>query len=66
MRDVMSMSVGDKISLTLITCKLLRGLVKGAERVVDEMEVPELGVQRINHWKKEWAGIPHGQWDGGV
>lgn len=54
----------DQIQNIRISHALLYGRVHDAEEIAQHLTDPEEGFARIAEWKKRYAGMPHGQWDG--
>ncbi len=51
------MTCNDEITLMLISCKLLRGLVNEAQQEVEKMDDPSIGLSRIDDWKERYAAF---------
>lgn len=57
----------DELYLILLDLELLQGQVLDAEALLSEMRpgARRVASERIADWKRRYAGMPHGQWDGG-
>lgn len=55
----------DVVTSLRVTNALLRGRVLDAEALIARMHNPGPVLEELAEWKRRYAGMPHGQWDGG-
>ena len=55
----------DAVISARVTGALLRGRVLDAEALIARMHNPGPVLEELAEWKRRYAGMPHGQWDGG-
>lgn len=55
----------DAVISARVTGALLRGRVLDAEALIARMQDPAPALAELAEWKRRYAGMPHGQWDGG-
>ena len=55
----------DAVISARVTGALLRGRVLDAEALIARMQDPAPALAYLAEWKRRYAGLPHGQWDGG-